>query len=86
MLARAQCNASERDSDGPRNLLNAARLCTSPEMRGRGVMIAMNNQVNTGREATKTHTSGVETLKSGDFGLLGVIDYDRDVFGRSLAP
>ena len=79
----AQRNASEHDSDGPRNLLNAARLCVSPDARGRGVMIAMNGQVNAAREATKTHTSDLETFKSGDFGFLGVVEQDRIVFSRA---
>jgi L-asparaginase len=85
VLVGAQRNASERDSDGPRNLLNAVRLCVSREARGGGVMIAMNGQVNAAREATKTHTSDVETFKSGDFGFLGVVDQDRVLFGRALA-
>lgn len=85
VLIGAQRNASERDSDGPRNLLGAARLCVSRDARGRGVMIAMNNQINAAREATKTHTSDVETFKSGDFGLLGAIDQDRIVFARAPA-
>ena len=46
-------------------------------------MIAMNGQVNAAREATKTHTSDVETFKSGDFGFLGVVDQDRVVFVRA---
>ena len=32
---------------------------------------------------TKTHTSDVETFKSGDFGFLGNVDNDRVVFYRS---
>lgn len=83
VLVGAQRNASERDSDGPRNLLNAARLCVAPEARSRGVMIAMNGQVNAAREARKTHTSDVETFKSGDAGFLGVVDQDRVVFYRA---
>ena len=83
VLLGAQRNASEWDSDGNRNLLNATRLCVSPEARGRGVMIAMNGQINAAREATKTHTSDVETFKSGDFGFLGVVDQDRVVFSRA---
>lgn len=83
VLVAAQRNASERDFDGPRNLLNAARLCVSPQARGKGAMITLNNQINAAREATKTHTSDVETFKSGDFGFLGVVDQDRIVFGRT---
>ena len=43
VLIGAQRNASEADFDGPRNLLNAARICVSPEARGKGAMIALNN-------------------------------------------
>lgn len=83
VLVGAQRNASERDFDGPRNLLNAARICVSPQARGKGAMIALNNQINAAREATKTHTSDVETFRSGDFGFLGVADHDRVVFART---
>jgi L-asparaginase len=79
----AQRNASEPDFDGPRNLLNAVRICVAPEARGKGTLIALNNEINAARETTKTHTSSVETFKSGEFGLLGVVDHDRVVFQRT---
>jgi L-asparaginase len=83
VLIGAQRNASSKDFDGPRNLLNAARIAVSPDARARGSMIAMNNQINAAREVVKTHTSDVETFKSGDFGFLGSADYDKVVFYRS---
>ena len=83
VLIGAQRNASEKDFDGPRNLLNAARICVSPGARRMGAMIALNNQINAAREAVKTHTSDVETFKSGDFGLLGMADNDRVVWYRA---
>lgn len=82
VLIGAQRNASSADFDGPRNLLNAARLCAAPNARGMGAMIAMNNQINAAREASKSHTADVETFKSGDFGLLGVIDEEQVIFSR----
>ena len=82
VLIGAQRNASERDFDGPRNLLNAARICVSPDAKGKGSMIALNNQINAAREVTKTHTSDVETFKSGDFGFLGNVDEDRVILYR----
>ena len=66
-----------------RGTVNAARICVSPQARGKGALITLNNQINAAREATKTHTSDVETFKSGDFGFLGVVDHDRVVFGRT---
>ena len=83
VLIGAQRNASEKDFDGSRNLLNAARICVSPDARWMGAVIALNNQINAAREVTKTHTSDVETFKSGDFGFLGNVDSDRVVFYRA---
>lgn len=83
VLTGAQRNASEADTDGPRNLRNAARVCVAPEARGKGAMVVLNNQINAAREATKSHTSDVEAFKSGDFGFLGTVDDDRIVFARA---
>ena len=83
VLIGAQRNASEEDFDGPRNLLNAARVCVTPEAKGKGTLVVLNGQINAAREATKTHTSTVETFKSGDSGFLGAVDQDRVVFYRA---
>jgi len=83
VLIGAQRNASDSDFDGPRNLLNAARICVSPQAKGMGAMIELNNQINAAREVTKTHTSDVETFKSGDYGFLGNADNDRIIFYRA---
>jgi len=83
VLIGAQRNASESDFDGPHNLLNAVRIAVDPQAKGKGVMLAMNGQINAAREVTKTHTSSVETFKSGDYGFIGVVDNDRVVFSRT---
>src|ERR1039458_8004167 len=83
VLIGAQRNASESDFDGPRNLLNAVRIAVDPQSKGKGAMLAMNSQINSARDVTKTHTSSVETFKSGDFGFLGEVDFDRIVYWRA---
>jgi L-asparaginase len=83
VLVGAQRNASEPDFDGPRNLLNGARVCVSPAATGKGAMLVLNGQINAARDATKTHTSDVESFKSGGFGFLGTVDDDRVVFARA---
>jgi len=83
VLIGAQRNASESDFDGPRNLLNAVRIAVDPQSKGKGAMLAMNSQINAARDVTKTHTSSVETFKSGDFGFLGEVDFDRIVYWRA---
>lgn len=79
----AQRNASSPDFDGPRNLLNAIRIAVCQEARGKGVMVAMNNQINAARSVTKTHTANVETFQGGNFGWLGEVWDDKVVFSRT---
>ncbi|MCB4796964.1 asparaginase domain-containing protein [Pseudomonas sp. NP21570] len=69
----AQRNASSSDFDGPRNLLNAVRIAVDEQAKGKGVLLAMNNQINAARQVTKTHTTNVETFQSGDYGFLGEV-------------
>jgi L-asparaginase len=78
----AQRNASDWDTDGPRNLLNAVRQVTTEGASRMGVTITMNNYINAARDARKTHTSNVQTFTSGDMGYLGYVDEDRVVFSR----
>lgn len=82
VLVGAQHSASDPDFDGPRNLLGAARICAAPEARNKGVMLCLNGNINAARDVTKTHTSNVETFKSGELGFLGTVDQDRVVFYR----
>lgn len=82
VLVGAQHDASDPDFDGPRNLLGAARICACPEARNKGVLLCLNGNINAARDVTKTHTSNVETFKSGEMGFLGSVDQDRVVFFR----
>ena len=83
VLVGAQRPASDRDADGPRNLLDAIRVATSSEAAGKGVMVVMNGQINAARDVTKTNTSQVETFRSLEFGALGVVDVEAVRFYRS---
>jgi L-asparaginase len=80
VLIGAQRNASSSDFDGPRNLLNAARIAVDSKSVGKGVMLAMNNQINSARYVTKTHTGNVETFNSGQFGIMGEAYSDRIMY------
>jgi L-asparaginase len=76
----AQRNASEGDTDGPRNIANAVRQVLAEGAAGKGVTVTMNHFINAARPATKTHTNNVETFQSGEYGYLGYVDADRVVF------
>jgi len=75
--------ATAISADGPLNLLNAVRTASSPEARGKGVLVVMNDEINAAREVTKTNTYRVETFRTPDLGLLGYVDEDRVAFYRS---
>lgn len=74
IVVGAQRPASDPDSDGPRNLLDAVRVAVSPEAAGKGALVVMNGQINAARNVTKTNTSQVETFQDLEFGALGVVD------------
>jgi L-asparaginase len=83
VIVASQRPASDADSDGPRNLLDAVRVAASPEATGKGVLIVLNGQINAARDVTKTHTSQVETFRSLEFGELGIADAETVRFYRA---
>ena len=83
VLVGAQRPASDPDTDGPRNLLDAIRVAASPEAVGKGVMVVMNGQINAARDVTKSSTSQVETFRSLEFGAIGIADFEGVRFYRS---
>src|SRR6202790_5270108 len=83
IVVGAERPASDPDSDGPRNLLDAIRVASSPEAPGKGAMVVMNGQINAARDVTKTNTSQVETFRSFEFGALGVVDAQSVRFYRA---
>jgi len=83
ILVGAMRAASEWDADGPRNLLDAARVAVSPESRGIGTFVVLNGEIHAAREVTKTHSLAVETFGTPEFGALGIVDPDGVRFYRA---
>jgi len=69
-------------ADGPINLYNAVLLAASPEAVGKGVMVAMNDQIQAAREVTKTNTSTLDSFKATELGMLGYIQGSKPFFYR----
>jgi len=74
--------ASALSSDGPINLYNAVILAASEEASGKGVLITLNNAINSSRDATKTNTSLQDSFKAPELGYLGYIIDGRPHFYR----
>jgi len=62
VLTGAMRNPTLRGTDGPANLLAAARVAASPLATGLGPVVVMNDEVHAARFATKAHTQRVSTI------------------------
>jgi L-asparaginase len=78
----AMKTSSEKDWDGPKNLVDAIHIINSPNSCGMGVLVCLNGEINAASEVTKTHTEDVETFHSLDFGSLGFVEKRRVWFNR----
>lgn len=74
VLTGAMRPSTAISADGPRNLYEAVEVAASPATRGRGVLIVMNDTIESARGATKTNTSSVQTFMSPNTGPVGYAD------------
>ena len=81
VLVGAMRPATAISADGPVNLLNAVALAGSQEAVGKGVLIAMNDQINGARD--ETNTTHVETFKSWELGYLGYFQNGKPIFYKA---
>jgi L-asparaginase len=86
VFACAMRNASEIGADGPRNLLNAARVARDPAARGRGALLSINDELHAARWATKTDTLDVATFRSPEGGPVGAVEGGNVRFRLSSPP
>ena len=84
VFVAAMRNSSELGYDGPSNLSSAICTATSEDAKNKGVLIVLNNEVNSARETTKSHTLSLDTFKSLEFGPLGIVDNDEVIFYRNI--
>jgi L-asparaginase len=83
VLVGAQRPASALGTDAGTNLVNALQVAGSPEARGKGVLVVLNNEIHPARDVVKTSTYRVQTFRSFDFGALGHVDGDGPQFYRA---
>lgn len=69
-------------ADGPVNIYNAVVLAGSKEAEGKGVMIAMNDEISAARDVTKTNTSLTSTFRTPELGVIGYMQNNTPHFYR----
>jgi len=75
--------ATALSADGPMNLFDGVRLAGSPEAKGKGVLVLLNDTIHSAREVTKTNTMLPDTFKAPELGALGYMTQDRAHFYRA---
>jgi L-asparaginase len=82
VLTGSMKNSSERDWDGPKNLLDAINVCKSTNVTNLGVLVCLNGDINAASEVTKTYTEEIDSFHSLDFGALGFVQNERVIINR----
>ena len=77
----AMRTVSEPGWDGPANLMSAVRTAVHPDSGGRGVLIAVGEEIHAASEATKWHTQSLSAFRSAH-GPLGSVDRGQIVYHR----
>jgi L-asparaginase len=72
-------------ADGPLNIYNAVAIAADPQSWGRGVMVAVNDDIHSAHDLIKTHTTDVETFTSNEPGLIGVSLFGKQEYYRTPA-
>lgn len=83
VVVGSQRPASGLSTDAHMNLVGAVRTAASEAARGMGVLVVLNDEIQAGREVTKTSTLRLQTFRTPDFGVLGHADADRVAFYRA---
>src|SRR5438132_1263110 len=76
VLVGAQRPLSALSSDAGMNLVSALRVAGSPDARGKGVLVVLNDEIHSARDVIKTSTYRLQTFRSLDFGAMSIVAGD----------
>lgn len=83
VLVGAMRPATSLSADGPMNLLNAVRAAAETSSHGKGVLVVMNDTIDSAREVTKTRSDNVAAFGSLAYGALGLIAGGKVLYLRA---
>ena len=72
-------------ADGPLNIYNAVAIAADPGARGRGVLVAVDDDIHSAHDIVKRHTTDVATFSSGEAGLVGAALFGKNIWYRTPA-
>ena len=83
VLVGAMRPSTALSADGPINLYNAVLVAGSQDAIGKGVMLALGDQIHSARDVTKTNTSTPDSFKTPELGMLGYVQGPKAHFYRA---
>jgi L-asparaginase len=83
VLTGAMRPSTSLSADGPFNLYNSVALAASPDAKGRGVMVVMNDNIYCANDVTKGHTLNTASFTSPNYGPLGHVRDGKPCFDRT---
>jgi len=85
-ITGAMRTSSDEGWDGPRNLLDAARVAASPASAGRGAMVVFHGEIFAGETAVKTHATDPAAFSAPHAAPIGRIEDGRVSYAAATAP
>lgn len=73
VLVGAMRPSTALSADGPMNLYNAIILAANTASKSKGILVSLNDTINSGREVTKSNTMLQDSFKTLELGYLGYI-------------
>ena len=71
-------------ADGPGNLYAGVATASSPNSKGRGVLVCMNNLILDAKDVVKMHTTSVNTFLGANYGMVGYVYNGEAIYNRSI--
>lgn len=82
VITAAMRSGTDLGLDGPRNIVGAVRVASNEGARNKGVLVVMNDEIDSARDVVKTDTGKTNSFVSLSYGPLGIIDPDKVIFFR----